>query len=143
MGLERFRLLPLEPPAGLASEYERPCIMTAFMPLAMEKDLRWDLMATGSGSLSMRWTGVQDTMALQQRSCRLNTAEGEKMIYRPDCESANGTQTTQQKVIKGNQTAGAPPGFGSSGAKQKATWQLAANKQSRVTAEVFQLKNRR
>lgn len=71
----RFRLLPLEPPAGLASEYERPCIMTAFMPLAMEKDLRCDLMATGSGSLSMRWTGVHDTMALQQRSCRLKTAE--------------------------------------------------------------------
>lgn len=76
MDLERFKLLPLEPPAGLASEYERPCIMTAFMPLAMEKDLRCDLMATGRGSLSMRWTGVHDTMALQQRSCRLNTAEG-------------------------------------------------------------------
>lgn len=73
MDLERLRLLPLEPPAGLASEYERPCIMTAFMPLAMEKDLRCDLMATGSGSLSMRWTGVHDTMARQHRSCRLNT----------------------------------------------------------------------
>ncbi|TNN71195.1 hypothetical protein EYF80_018543 [Liparis tanakae] len=31
--------------------------MTAFMPLAMEKDLRCDLMATGRGSLSMRCTG--------------------------------------------------------------------------------------
>lgn len=50
--------------------------MTAFMPLAMEKDLRWLLMVTGSGSLSMRCTGVQDTMARQQRSCRLNTARG-------------------------------------------------------------------
>lgn len=79
MDLGRFRLLPLEPPAGFASEYERPCIMTAFMPLAMEKDLRWDLMATGSGSLSMRWTGVHDTMALQQRSCRLNTADKERI----------------------------------------------------------------
>lgn len=52
--------------------------MTAFMPLAMEKDLRCDLMATGSGSLSMRWTGVHETMALQHRSCRLKTAEGGK-----------------------------------------------------------------
>lgn len=48
--------------------------MTAFMPLAIEKDLRWLLMVTGSGSLSMRCTGVQETMARQQRSCRLNTA---------------------------------------------------------------------
>lgn len=80
MDLERFRLLPLEPPAVLATEYERPCIMTAFMPLAMEKDLRWDLMATGSGSLSMRWTGVQDTMALQQRSCRLKTEERKRNV---------------------------------------------------------------
>lgn len=47
--------------------------MTAFMPLAMEKDLRWLLMVTGSGSLSMRCTGVQETMARQQRSCRLKT----------------------------------------------------------------------
>ena len=45
--------------------------MTAFMPLAIEKDLRWLLMVTGSGSLSMRCTGVQETMARQQRSCRL------------------------------------------------------------------------
>lgn len=52
--------------------------MTAFMPLAMEKDLRWDLMATGSGSLSMRWTGVHDTMALQQRSWRLKTEDREE-----------------------------------------------------------------
>ena len=52
--------------------------MTAFMPLAIEKDLRWDLMATGSGSLSMRWTGVQDTIARQHRSCRLNTEDGER-----------------------------------------------------------------
>lgn len=52
--------------------------MTAFMPLAMEKDLRWLLMVTGSGSLSMRCTGVQETMARQQRSCRLKT-EGGKM----------------------------------------------------------------
>lgn len=83
MDLERFKLLPLEPPAGLASEYERPCIMTAFMPLAMEKDLRWDLMATGSGSLSMRWTGVHDTMALQHKSCRLNTAERTEEVRSP------------------------------------------------------------
>lgn len=48
--------------------------MTAFMPLAIEKDLRWLLIVTGSGSLSMRCTGVQETMARQQRSCRLNTA---------------------------------------------------------------------
>lgn len=78
LDLVRFRLLPLEPPAGLASEYERPCIMTAFMPLAMEKDLRCDLMATGSGSLSMRCTGVHDTMARQHRSCRLKTAGGKR-----------------------------------------------------------------
>jgi len=30
-------------------------------------------MVTGNGSLSMRWTGVQDTMARQHRSCKLNT----------------------------------------------------------------------
>lgn len=72
MDLERFRLLPLLPPL-LASEYERPCIMTAFIPLAIEKDFRWLLMATGSGSLSIRCTGVQETMARQHRSCRLNT----------------------------------------------------------------------
>jgi len=90
MDLGRFRLFPLEPPAGLASEYERPCIMTAFMPLAMEKDLRWDLMATGSGSLSMRWTGVQDTMALQQRSWRLKTAEGNKKKASGWCRPVTG-----------------------------------------------------
>lgn len=50
--------------------------MTAFMPLAMEKDLRWLLMVTGRGSLSMRCTGVQETMARQQRSCRLKTVRG-------------------------------------------------------------------
>lgn len=81
---ERLRLLallpPLPPPAAalLATEYERPCIMTAFMPLAIEKDLRWDLMATGRGSLSMRCTGVQETMDRQHRSWRLKTAEQEK-----------------------------------------------------------------
>ena len=30
-------------------------------------------MVTGNGSLSMRWTGVQETMARQHRSCKLNT----------------------------------------------------------------------
>lgn len=50
--------------------------MTAFMPLAIEKDLRWLLMVTGRGSLSMRCTGVQETIARQQRSCRLNTVGG-------------------------------------------------------------------
>lgn len=30
-------------------------------------------MVTGKGSLSMRWTGVQETMARQHRSCKLNT----------------------------------------------------------------------
>jgi len=49
--------------------------MTAFMPLAMEKDFRWDLMATGSGSLSMRWTGVHDTIARQHRSCIVKTGD--------------------------------------------------------------------
>ena len=68
-----FRLLPLEPAGPLAREYERPCIMTAFIPLAMENDFRWDLIATGSGSLSMRWTGVQETMARQHRSCSVKT----------------------------------------------------------------------
>lgn len=42
--------------------------MTAFMPLAMENDLRWDFMATGRGSLSIRCTGVQETIERQQRS---------------------------------------------------------------------------
>lgn len=40
----------------------------------MEKDLRWPLKAMGSGSLSTRCTGVQDTTARQHRSCRLSTA---------------------------------------------------------------------
>lgn len=75
--MERFKLLPLLllPPPLLAKEYERPCIITAFMPLAMEKDFKWLLMVTGRGSLSIRWTGVQETMARQQRSCRLNTVD--------------------------------------------------------------------
>lgn len=47
--------------------------MTAFMPLAIEKDLRWDFMATGRGSLSIRCTGVQETMDRQHRSWRLKT----------------------------------------------------------------------
>ena len=55
--------------------------MTAFMPLAIEKDLRWLLMVTGRGSLSMRCTGVQETMARQQRSCRLNTAGRGREAY--------------------------------------------------------------
>lgn len=42
--------------------------MTAFIPLAMEKDLRCDFIATGRGSLSIRCTGVQDTIERQQRS---------------------------------------------------------------------------
>lgn len=57
--------------------------MTAFMPLAMEKDLRWLLMVTGSGSLSMRCTGVQETMARQQRSCRLKTRLGLQIFSMP------------------------------------------------------------
>lgn len=74
--------------------------MTAFMPLAMEKDLRWDLMATGSGSLSMRWTGVHDTMALQQRSWRVNTAEREGGGEKAELHSAasvNCDETLKQK----------------------------------------------
>lgn len=55
--------------------------MTAFMPLAMEKDLRCDLMATGRGSLSIRCTGVQETIERQHRSCRLKTMEQEKGIW--------------------------------------------------------------
>lgn len=54
-------------------EYERPCIILALRPFAMEKDLRWLLKATGRGSLSTRCTGVQETTARQQRSCRLST----------------------------------------------------------------------
>lgn len=54
--------------------------MTAFMPLAMEKDLRCDLMATGSGSLSIRCTGVQETMERQHRSWRLKTEKKEKWM---------------------------------------------------------------
>lgn len=78
MDLDLLRLLPLLPlpPVPLASEWDLPYIMVAFMPLAIENDLRWLLMVTGSGSLSMRCTGVQETMARQQRSCRLNTAGG-------------------------------------------------------------------
>lgn len=80
MDLDLFKLLPLLllPPPLLAREYERPCIITAFIPLAMEKDFRWLLMVTGSGSLSMRCTGVQETMARQHRSCRLNTGGRKK-----------------------------------------------------------------
>lgn len=55
--------------------------MTAFMPLAMEKDLRCDLMATGRGSLSIRCTGVQETIERQHRSWRLKTMEQEKGIW--------------------------------------------------------------
>lgn len=75
MDLDLLRLLPLLPlpPVPLASEWDLPCVMVAFMPLAIENDLRWLLMVTGSGSLSMRCTGVRETMAWQQRSCRLNT----------------------------------------------------------------------
>lgn len=78
--LDLFKLLPLLllPPPLLAREYERPCIITAFIPLAMEKDFRWLLMVTGSGSLSIRCTGVQETMARQHRSCRLNTGGRKK-----------------------------------------------------------------
>lgn len=56
--------------------------MTAFMPLAIEKDLRWDLMATGSGNLSMRCTGVHETIERQQRSWRLKTREEGKTVSR-------------------------------------------------------------
>lgn len=47
----------------------------------MEKDLRWDLMATGRGSLSIRCTGVQETMERQHRSWRLKTVEQEEGIW--------------------------------------------------------------
>lgn len=41
----------------------------------MEKDFRWLFKATGSGSLSTRCTGVQETIERQHRSCRLNTGQ--------------------------------------------------------------------
>lgn len=56
--------------------------MTAFMPLAIEKDLRRDLMATGRGSLSMRCTGVQETIERQHRSWRLKTEEQDEIRKR-------------------------------------------------------------
>lgn len=58
-----------------AREQGRPCAILALRPVAIEKDLRWLLRAVGSGSLSSRCAGVQDTTARQHRSCKLSTWE--------------------------------------------------------------------
>lgn len=70
--------------------------MRALRPLAMEKDLRWDLRARGRGSLSTRWTGVQDTMERQHRSWRLNTKKERE---------GEGRQREREKIFNISQIA--------------------------------------
>lgn len=70
-----FRRLVLLWPELVAREQGRPCAILALRPVAIEKDLRWLLRAVGSGSLSSRCAGVQDTTARQHRSCKLRTWE--------------------------------------------------------------------
>ena len=77
-------------PEPVAREQGRPCTILAFRPVAIEKDLRWLLRAVGSGSLSTKCTGVQDTTARQHRSCKLSTWERKENLVRLCCPGHGG-----------------------------------------------------
>lgn len=107
-----FRRLVLLWPELVAREQGRPCITLAFRPLAIEKDLRWLLRAVGSGSLSTRCTGVQDTTARQHRSCKLSTWEIKENLFHLCCpgHGANaGPATHLSALLSGTLGQDVPP----------------------------------
>lgn len=105
MDLDRLRLLPLlpPPPAPWPASTERPCIMTSVHAIGHREGLEVALDGDGQrGFVDVKVHGVQETMARQQRSCRLNTA-GRGMVSGDEgsgCEEVRGGSWWQLTISR-------------------------------------------